>query len=252
MSTPIEPTGSWPSIAIGAITQPQVLSRVAEERAGAARARAARLHGLAVGHVLEVDLLRIEQGAVRPAARERVLQLVVADDPPGHRVDEQHAARLEAVVDDHVARVQVEHPGLGGEHQQAVPRQRVARRAQAVAIERRADLAAVGEGDRGRAVPRLEQRGVELVEARMSSGISAWFGQAAGISIVSACAGGRPAITSSSSAASSAAESDQRSSMIGNSFARSSPSSAERRLGSRACIHERLPRTVLISPLCAR
>jgi hypothetical protein len=40
----------------------------------------------------------------------------------------------------------------------------VARRAQAVAVERRADLAAVGEGDGGRAVPRLHQRGVIFVE----------------------------------------------------------------------------------------
>ena len=40
----------------------------------------------------------------------------------------------------------------------------VARRAQAVAIERRADLAAVGEGDRRRPVPRLHQRRVVFVE----------------------------------------------------------------------------------------
>ena len=40
----------------------------------------------------------------------------------------------------------------------------IARRAQAVAVERGADLAAVGEGDRGGAVPRLHQRGVIFVE----------------------------------------------------------------------------------------
>ena len=40
----------------------------------------------------------------------------------------------------------------------------IARRAQAVAVEGGADLAAVGEGDRRRAVPRLHQRGVVLVE----------------------------------------------------------------------------------------
>ncbi len=39
-----------------------------------------------------------------------------------------------------------------------------ARRAQAVAVERRADLPPVGEGDRRRAVPGLHQRGVVLVE----------------------------------------------------------------------------------------
>ena len=40
----------------------------------------------------------------------------------------------------------------------------VARRAQPVAVQRGADLASVGEGDRGRAVPRLHQRGVVFVE----------------------------------------------------------------------------------------
>ena len=70
--------------------------------------------------------------------------------------------------------------------------------------------------------------------------------------MASACAGDRPAVTSSSKAASSAAESDQRSSISGNSLLRSSPSSAERKSGSRACIHCRLPRIVLISPLWAR
>ena len=40
----------------------------------------------------------------------------------------------------------------------------IARRPQAVAVERGADLAAVGEGDRGGAVPRLHQRGVVFVE----------------------------------------------------------------------------------------
>ena len=41
---------------------------------------------------------------------------------------------------------------------------KIARWAQAVAVERGADLAAVGEGNGGRAVPRLHQRGVVLVE----------------------------------------------------------------------------------------
>ncbi len=40
----------------------------------------------------------------------------------------------------------------------------IARRAQPVAVQRGADLAAVGEGDRGGAVPRLHDRGVIFVE----------------------------------------------------------------------------------------
>ena len=57
-----------------------------------------------------------------------------------------------------------QHAGLRGHDHLVVGGDHVARRAQAVAVERGADLQAVGEGDRGRAVPRLHQRGVVLVE----------------------------------------------------------------------------------------
>ena len=62
----------------------------------------------------------------------------------------------------------------------------------------------------------------------------------------------RPPSTSSSVTASSLAESDQRSSAIGNSFCRSRPNSSLESCGSRADNQLPLPRTVLISPLCAR
>ena len=57
-----------------------------------------------------------------------------------------------------------QHAHFGGEHDEVVVGDEIARGPQAVAVERRADLAAVGEGDRGRAVPRLHQRGVIFVE----------------------------------------------------------------------------------------
>ena len=59
----------------------------------------------------------------------------------------------------------VHHAGLRAEHDPAVLGLQPAAGAQAVAVERRADHAAVGEGDRGGAVPRLHQAGVERVEA---------------------------------------------------------------------------------------
>ncbi len=114
--------------------------------------------------VLEVDLLLVEQRAVGAAARERALDLVVAADAPGVGVDDQHLAGLEAVVDDDLGGIEVEHARLRREHEQPVARHLVAARAQPVAVERGAGLPAVAERDRGRAVPRLEHAGVELVE----------------------------------------------------------------------------------------
>jgi hypothetical protein len=57
-----------------------------------------------------------------------------------------------------------QHAGFGRHDDEVVVGDDVARRAQAVAVQRRADLAAIGEGNGGRAVPRLHQRGVVLVE----------------------------------------------------------------------------------------
>ena len=58
----------------------------------------------------------------------------------------------------------VEHAGLGAEHDPAVLGLQPAAGPQAVAVERRADHAAVGERDRGGAVPRLHQARMEGVE----------------------------------------------------------------------------------------
>ncbi len=57
-----------------------------------------------------------------------------------------------------------QHAGFRRHDDAVVVGQQIARRPQAVAVERGADLAAVGEGDRRRAVPRLHQRGVVFVE----------------------------------------------------------------------------------------
>ena len=57
------------------------------------------------------------------------------------------------------------HPRLGSENDVALGVLDPAPGAQAVAIQHRARPASIGEGDRGRPVPRLHQAGVEVVEA---------------------------------------------------------------------------------------
>ena len=170
------------------------------------------------GDVLEVDLLLVEQRAVGPAPRERALDLVVAADAPGVGVDDQHLAGAQAVVDDDVGRVEIEHAGLGREHEQPVARDLVAAGAQAVAVERRARLAPVAERDRRRAVPRLEHAGVELVERAQVVRHRRRLAPGGRDQHRERVRGRAPASTSSSKAASSAAESLQRSSISGKSF----------------------------------
>ena len=125
---------------------------------------------LALGDVVEMDQAGVQPLAVRVLGGELALDLLVLDDAVLVGVDEEHPARLQAALADDGRRVEVEDPDLGGEHDQAVVGDPVAARAQAVAVEHGADLGAVGEDHARRAVPRLGQRGVELVE-RLALGV---------------------------------------------------------------------------------
>ncbi len=119
---------------------------------------------LALGEVLQVDAALVEPLPVRRARGELRLDLVVLDQAAGDGVDQEHAAGAQAALAHDPAGLDVEHPDLGGEHDEAVVRHDVPAGAQAVAVERRADERAVGEDDRGRAVPRLHEHRVVLVE----------------------------------------------------------------------------------------
>ena len=69
------------------------------------------------------------------------LDLLVFDDAALLGVDQEHAARLQAALAHDVLGREVEHAGFGGHDDQVVLGDVVARRAQAVAIEHRADAA---------------------------------------------------------------------------------------------------------------
>ena len=115
------------------------------------------------------EFLQHELGAVDPLAvgvqaADLLLDLRVGDDTALLEVDQQHLARLQAPLGDDLLLGNRQHAGFRGHHDEPVVGDEVARRAQAVAVERGADLAAVGEGHGGGAVPRLHHGGVILVE----------------------------------------------------------------------------------------
>ena len=98
-------------------------------------------------------------------AGDLALDVGVVDDHAALEVDEEELAGLQAALALDLVGRNVHHAGLGAEHDPAVLGLQPAAGAQAVAVQRRADHAAVGERDRRRAVPRLHQAGVEGVEA---------------------------------------------------------------------------------------
>ena len=115
------------------------------------------------------QVAHLDLGALQPmlvgVARGQIgLQVVVVDDAALLHVDEQHLAGLQAPLAGDVLLRHRQHAGLGRHDHPVVLGDEIARRPQAVAIQRGADLAAVGEGHGGGAVPRLHQAGVILVE----------------------------------------------------------------------------------------
>ena len=189
----------------------------------------------------------------RQRAKRPRLRLGVLEDRPPARLDEQQLARPEAAAADGLGRAERHRAGLGRDGDQPVARHRERRRAQPVAIDQRADAPAVGEHDRGRAVPRRE-------EARPSAG-GAWRRADAARGGARAPRGSRPA-----SAGVSSQPVAVRSSSASSSESESEPSGGQQRTGGekrrarspepaasparpRTC--SRLPRTVLISPLWA-
>ena len=117
-----------------------------------------------LGQVAEVHEMLVEPLAVGTGVADLVLEFFVGDDPALRSVHEKHLAGLDAAFFDDLFGGNRQHAGLGSDDDKTVLGDVVTRRAQAVAVEDAADLDAVGERDRGGAVPRLHQAGVILVK----------------------------------------------------------------------------------------
>ena len=117
------------------------------------------------GQFVHVHAVALHPLPVRVLRGERVLDLVVRHDAAFGGVHKEHPPRFQTPFGAHVFGGHVgQHAGFGGEHDQTGVVQLPAARAEAVAVEQRADLRAVGEDDVRRTVPRFDQRVVVLVE----------------------------------------------------------------------------------------
>ena len=119
---------------------------------------------LVKGDVVELDAQVLNPLLVGLAVGEAGFELLVIDHAALLQVNQEHLAGLQApFAHDFVFR-HGQHAGLGAHDDQVVIGDAVAGRTQAVAVQRGADLATIGEYDRGRAVPRLHHRCVVFVE----------------------------------------------------------------------------------------
>ncbi len=93
-----------------------------------------------------------------------ILELLVVDDAARIQIDQEHLARLQTPLLDDFGFRDRQYAGFRRHHHQVVIGHNIARRAQAIAVERAADVAAIGEGHRCRAIPRLHHRGMIFIE----------------------------------------------------------------------------------------
>ncbi len=114
--------------------------------------------------ILEHDLVAVEPFPVGMAAGQRGFELLVRNEAALVEIDQQHLAGLQPPFGDDVPLRDRQHAHLGSHDDAVVAREKIAGGAQAVAVERGADLPAVGERDGGGTVPWLHQRGIVFVE----------------------------------------------------------------------------------------
>ncbi|SPU68132.1 Uncharacterised protein [Brucella neotomae] len=96
--------------------------------------------------------------------RDLRLDFLIGDDAAFFHVDQQHAARLKTPLPDDLFFIDRQDACFRSQNDEIVFRHDIACRPQAVAVQHRADLAAIGEGDSGRAIPRLHECCMIFVE----------------------------------------------------------------------------------------
>gem|GEM_PF-6846870 len=116
--------------------------------------------------VFDVDLGFVQPLPIGFGPGEAGFDFLVVDDAAFLQVDQEHLARPQAPLgDDPFFRNVRQDADLRRHHAKVVVGYHIAGRAQAVPVQGRADLAAVGEGDGGGAVPGFHQGGVIFVKS---------------------------------------------------------------------------------------
>ena len=102
--------------------------------------------------------------SVRIGGSKLRFDLFIGNDPSLLRIDQEHVPRLNAPLAQDALRSNFQNAGFGSHDNQVVSGDVVAGRAQAVAVEHRADNPPIGKGDCRRAIPWLHQTGVIFVK----------------------------------------------------------------------------------------
>ena len=127
--------------------------------------RIRRRHMVGIGDIFQPQLGFFQPLLVGAEAGQLVFEFLVVDDAALLKIDEQHLAGLQAPFLDDLRLRHIEYAHFRSENDMVVVGDDVARGTQPVAIQRRANLLAVGEGNGRRTVPWLHESRVVFVES---------------------------------------------------------------------------------------
>ena len=205
----------------------------------------------AARRALEAVLVHRPRGVVDREGAERAgLRLGVLEDGAAARLDQQQLARPEAATPDRLGGGERHGARLGRDGDEPVARDREGGGSQPVAVDQRAHGPAVGEDDGGGTVPWREEPGRPARSVATCGCGARRSASASGIAVRSAAVRSQPVAVRSSSASSSDSESEPSSDSSGPAARSSRAISDEAASAARPRTCSRLPRTVLISPLC--
>ena len=151
VSSPMLQSGSWPFEGHRLDVEPRALGVQPGEVAQGMRGLGAVRRDGGLEAILVDGSRRVVD---RQPAQDAVLGVGVLHDRVAARLHEQQLAGPEPAAADRLGRAERDGAGLRRDRDHPVAGHREGRRPQAVAIDERADPPAVGEDDRGRAVPR--------------------------------------------------------------------------------------------------
>ena len=117
------------------------------------------------GQFFQLKLRILQPFSVRMFAGQLLLDFGIINDAPGVQVNQQHAPWLQAPFVANAFLGDWQHTHFGCQYHLVIIGDDVTRGAQPIAVQRRANLAAIGEGNRRRAIPGFHQRGMVFVES---------------------------------------------------------------------------------------
>ena len=143
----------------------QIFLRIAKGlltiKQGHIRARRARLNG---AQIFQNDLGIFQPIGIGAGGRQTFLDLLIGDNASLFQIHQQHLARLQTPLGDNFFFRHRQDTHFGCHHHQPVIGDKITCRPQSVAVECRADLAAIGKGHRSRTIPWFHQRCMIFIE----------------------------------------------------------------------------------------